>query len=125
MGGAAGMCVGCGTAGQGGASGEGQGGAGGTDPALVHGTCDLRTVNASCLEVTDGANVVAMAQMTCLLNGGTWSDVPCPAMALVGCCAYSATSTYRDCSYSGAPGDPAAACAMIQGAVWTPAVAAE
>jgi hypothetical protein len=95
------------------------------EPALVQGTCDLRSVNASCVEVTDGAAVVAMSQMTCLLNGGIWSDTPCPTQALVGCCSYSATSSYRDCSYVGAAGNPQAECAMIEGAIWTPALATD
>jgi hypothetical protein len=98
-------------------------GAGGTgDPSVAHGACDFRAVSGTCVEITADLATVSVAQMTCVMGAGIWSEDPCPATAdLVGCCAYTTSSLYRDCTYQGAPGgNPQAACSLITGSVWTP-----
>jgi hypothetical protein len=62
------------------------------------GTCDLRSVDQSCIQYTDTASALATQEETCVGKGGSWSQDPCPAPSSDGgCCSYEG---HHACGYT-------------------------
>jgi hypothetical protein len=93
------------------------------DSGPTSGTCDLRTVNFSCIEREATPAEIESQEDFCDQNGGTWSLDPCPTEDLVGCCSYVYGDPFNQCFYEGTTTDGASFCAdpMFEDAVWTPA----
>jgi hypothetical protein len=99
---------------------DGAGGSGGETPAL--GTCDLRSLSLSCIELHDASAIDLVNQEEgCLERGGDWSNDACSGDDLVGCCDYTRGNEFRECFYTGIARDPVAYCADTVSGVWTPA----
>ena len=92
-------------------------------PAL--GTCDLRSVQSTCIEIHDASSSdLDNQEEGCVDGGGDWSNDACPTEALVGCCEYEFGNSFRECFYVGSSTDGEAYCQMsiFEGTgVWTPA----
>jgi hypothetical protein len=96
------------------------GGGGGQTPAL--GTCDLRSLSLSCIELHDASAIDLVNQEEgCVEHGGDWSNDACSSDDLVGCCEYTFGNEFRECFYTGIARDPVAYCADTVSGVWTPA----
>ncbi len=93
---------------------------GGSTPDV--GTCDLRSLSHSCIELHDGsATDLSNQEEGCLDAGGEWSNDTCPMEELVGCCDYELGNTFHECFYTGVTSDPMAYCMNVVDGVWTPA----
>jgi hypothetical protein len=103
---------------------------GGDDDAAstsgTYGTCDLRSVQETCIEATGSAPSIVDQKNGCLQAKGAWSTNACPTTAeLIGCCTYTFGNKYRECFYQGTPQtDPVGYCldkSHWPDGVWTPA----
>ena len=101
---------------------DGNGGSGGSgNPTPMLGTCDLRSVSSSCIELHEASAIDMENQENgCLNANGGWSNDVCPTEELVGCCEYTFGNDFRECFYVGVTRDPVVYCADFEG-VWTPA----
>jgi hypothetical protein len=95
------------------------------EPGPNHGTCDLRSVQSTCIERKGTPSAITDQKDACLGNEGSWSSDSCPTTDdLIGCCEYVYGDEFRECFYVGTTSDPEAYCAspMFEGTgVWTPA----
>ena len=103
------------------ACGDDEGGEnGGSTPSV--GTCDLRDVAQSCIELHDASAIdLENQEEGCLDRGGVWSNDACPTEELVGCCDYEFGNTFHECFYTGITPDPVVYCSDTVDGVWTPA----
>jgi hypothetical protein len=104
-------------------SGDDDSGSGGTGG---YGTCDLRTLQETCIEATGSPRSIADQKTGCLDHDGSWSTEPCPSTPeLIGCCQYTFGNKFRECFYDGTPQtDPEGYCtdqSIWSDGVWTPA----
>ena len=91
-------------------------------PPATYGTCDRIALVGGCIESTGTAIDIVNQKKGCQDAGGTWTSEPCPDANQVGCCTYTFGMDFRECWYtSSTTADPQAACATMQGSVWTPA----
>lgn len=101
--------------------GDDDGGDGGDATPSV-GTCDLRSLSQSCIELHDASAAdLENQEEGCLTRGGDWSNDACPTEELVGCCDYEFGNTFHECFYVGIARDPMAYCMNDVDGVWTPA----
>jgi hypothetical protein len=112
-----------GSSGSGSTGGTGNGGSGGSGGSTADvGTCDLRSVSQSCIELHDASAIDLQNQEEgCLDAGGIWTNLECPTDELVGCCDYEFGNTFHECFYTGIARDPVAYCTGTVDGVWTPA----
>ena len=86
------------------------------------GTCDLRGISQSCIELHDASAAdLENQEEGCLDAGGVWTNLECPTEDLVGCCDYELGNTFHECFYTGIARDPIAYCSTTVDGVWTPA----
>ena len=90
---------------------------GGETPAL--GTCDLRSVSYTCIELHGAsATDVDNQKAGCDENGGDWSTDACPTDQQLGCCEYEFGNAFRECFYTGTMADYEYYCIDMMDGTW-------